>query len=127
MHRSRVHAVRIDTPEAGAAAGFWSAALGVSAEADPADPRSTVLHQALPGLVATVQRVDGVPRIGLEVETDDVEAETARLVRLGAAEIARGREHRVLRAPGGHVVCVVPVRSDPEAFAADANTWIDRP
>ncbi|HLU29651.1 MAG TPA: VOC family protein [Glycomyces sp.] len=126
MHRSRVHAVRIDTPEAEAAAGFWSAALGVSAEADPAEPRSTVLHHALPGLVTAVQRVDDAPRFHLDIETDDVDAETARLVLLGAAEVAREHGRRVLRTPGGHVVCIVPVRSDPEDFAAGANTWIDR-
>ncbi len=127
MHRSRVHAVRIDTPEAEAAAAFWSAALGANAEADAADPRLTVLHQALPGLVTAVQRVDDAPRLHFDIETDDVEAEAARLVFLGAVEIERGSDRRVLRAPGGHLVCVVPLRSDPDVFAAAANTWIDLP
>jgi hypothetical protein len=31
MHRSRVYALLFDTPEAEAAATFWSAALGVTA------------------------------------------------------------------------------------------------
>src|SRR5690606_16221283 len=83
-----------------------------SAEADPAEPRSTVLHHALPGLVTAVQCVDDAPRFHLDIETDDVDAETARLVLLGAAEVAREHGRRVLRTPGGHVVCIVPVRSD---------------
>jgi hypothetical protein len=29
----------------------------------------------------------------------------------------------VLRAPGGHLLCVIPVHSDPGAFAAQATTW----
>jgi hypothetical protein len=28
-----------------------------------------------------------------------------------------------LRAPGGHLLCVIPVHSDPDAFKAQATTW----
>jgi hypothetical protein len=28
-----------------------------------------------------------------------------------------------MRAPGGHILCVVPVHSDPELFAAQATVW----
>lgn len=52
-----------------------------------------------------------------------MEAETARLLALGAAHIARWLECRVLRAPGGHLLCVLPVHSDPAVFDAQARTW----
>ncbi|WP_413102437.1 VOC family protein [Streptomyces sp. Inha503] len=125
MHRSRVYAVLLDTPEAEAARAiaFWSAALGVTAEPFAPEPQFTTLHEALPGLVTAVQAVDDAPRIHLDIETDDVEAETTRLLALGAEQISRWQECRVLRVPGGHLVCVLPVESDPEAFRAQANVW----
>ncbi|AQS65825.1 VOC family protein [Streptomyces pactum] len=125
MHRSRVYAVIIDTPEAEAAqsARFWSAALGVVAQPFPPAPQFTNLHQALPGLETAVQAVDDAPRIHLDIETDDIEAETARLIGLGAEQIAQWQECHVLRVPGGHVVCVLPVESAPAEFEAQANVW----
>lgn len=125
MHRSRVYALIIDTPqaEAGEAAAFWSAALGARAQPLEAEPQFTSLHGALPGLVAAVQAVDDAPRYHIDIETDDVEAETGRLIGLGATQVARWLECRVLRAPGGHLLCVLPVESAPELFDAQATTW----
>jgi hypothetical protein len=125
MHRSRVYALLIDTPreEAAQAAAFWSAALGAPARPVPSEEQFTTLHEALPGLVTAVQAVDDTPRFHLDIETDDVEAETARLLALGATRVAQWLECRVLRAPGGHLMCVLPVHSDPALFTAQANTW----
>lgn len=125
MHRSRVFALLLDAPadQAGEAAAFWSAALAAPAEPDPAEVQFTRLHGAIPGVVTVVQAVDAAPRYHLDIETDDVEAETARLVDLGAVQVAQWLECRVLRAPGGHLLCVIPVHSEPEFFAAHARTW----
>jgi hypothetical protein len=125
MHQSRVYALLIDAPEADAApaAAFWSAALGAAVRPVPQEPQFTRLHQALPELVTAVQAVDDGPRYHLDIETDDVEAETARLVALGAVEVSQWLECHVLRAPGGHLLCVIPVHSDPGAFKAQATTW----
>jgi predicted enzyme related to lactoylglutathione lyase len=123
MHRSRVYALLIDTPDPEAAAAFWSAALGVPARPDPAEEQFTSLREAIPGLVTAVQAVDDAPRFHLDIETDDVEAETARLIGLGATQVSRWLECRILRAPGGHLLCVLPVHSDPEVFEAQARTW----
>ncbi|WP_405862166.1 glyoxalase/bleomycin resistance/dioxygenase family protein [Streptomyces sp. NBC_01515] len=126
MHRSRVYALLIDTPgpEAAAAAAFWSAALGTPAEPVPGEEQFTTLHEAIPGLVTAIQSVDDLnPRFHIDIETDDVEAETTRLLTLGATETARWLECRVLRAPGGHLLCVLPVHSDPEVFNTRARTW----
>jgi Glyoxalase-like domain len=125
MHQSRVYALLIDTPKADAApaAAFWSAALGGPARPDPQEPQFTRLHEALPGLVTIVQAVDDAHRFHLDIETDNVEAETARLLALGAVQVSQWLDCHVLRVPGGHLLCVIPVHSDPGAFKAQATTW----
>lgn len=45
------------------------------------------------------------------------------LVGLGATQVNRWQECRVLRVPGGHLVCVLPRESTPEIFDAQARTW----
>jgi Glyoxalase-like domain len=125
MHRSRVYALLIDTPndEAAGAVAFWSAALGVPAKALDPEPQFITLEGALPGLVTAVQAVDDAPRFHLDIETDDVDAETARLVGLGAVEVSQWQACRILRVPGGHLVCVLPVESAPDVFDAQSTTW----
>jgi hypothetical protein len=118
-HRSRLSTILIDTPaaEAPAAAAFWSAALGVPATPVPGEEQFTGLPGALPDLVLGVQAVSDAPRYHVDIETDDVDAETDRLIALGAVEVGRWLECRTLRAPGGHLLCVIPSHSDPETFA----------
>jgi hypothetical protein len=127
MHRSRVYALLIDTPapEAEAAAAFWAAALGATARPLPSEEQFISLHGALPEVapLVAVQSVDDAPRIHVDFETDDVEAETRRLLDLGASEVGRWQECRTLRAPGGHLLCVLPVESDAALFDAEARTW----
>ncbi|MEO6085062.1 MAG: VOC family protein [Umezawaea sp.] len=125
MHRSRLFGIFIDTPaaQAGAAAGFWSAALGATARPVAGEEQFTALDGALPGLVVDVQAIDDAPRYHVDIETDDVAAEVARLTALGAEPVSRWLDCHTLRAPGGHLLCVVPVHSDPETFAGSARTW----
>ena len=125
MHRSRLYGIFIDTPvsEASDAAAFWSVALGAPAEVEAGEEQFTMLTGALPKLVAGVQAVDDTARYHVDIETDDVDAEVARLLALGAVRVSRWLDCHVLRAPGGHLLCVVPVHSTPELFAANARTW----
>jgi hypothetical protein len=125
VHRSRISTLLIDVPtaEAATAATFWSAAAGVPAEPVPDEEQYTSLPHAVPGLVTAVQAVDDAPRYHLDFETDDVAAETRRLLDLGAVEVSRWLDCRTLRVPGGHLVCVIPVHSDPEEFADNAHRW----
>lgn len=125
MHRSRVSTLLIDAPtdEAPAAASFWSAALGVPAEPVAGEEQFTSLPGVLPDVVTAVQAVDDQPRYHLDIETDDVDAETERLLGLGAVEVSGWLECRTLRAPGGHLLCVIPLHSDPETFARLAQVW----
>jgi hypothetical protein len=125
VHRSRLFGIFIDTPaaEAGTAADFWSAALGVSARSVVGEEQFTALDGAIPGLIVDIQAVDDEPRYHVDIETDDVAAEVARLTALGAKLVSRWLECHTLRAPGGHLLCVVPVHSDPETFRRLAQTW----
>ncbi|GAB3968507.1 VOC family protein [Plantactinospora veratri] len=129
MHRSRTYAVIIDTPEAevAAAANFWSGVFGTPARPEPDEPQFQVLSRAIPGLTTAIQSVDAPARYHLDIETDDVPAEVARLIALGATEVSTWLDCHVLRAPGGHLLCVIPVASDPELFRAQARTWPDPP
>ena len=125
MHRSRVSTLLIDVPRKSRddAVSFWAAALGVEASPVPDEEQFTSLPHAVPGLVTAVQAVDDQPRYHLDFETDDVEAESRRFVDLGAVEVSRWLDGRTLRVPGGHLVCVIPVHSDPEEFRAHARVW----
>ena len=125
VHRSRLVGILIDTPaaQAGAAADFWSAALGVPTFPAPGEEQFTVLVGAVPGLLTVIQAVDDAPRYHVDIETDDLTAEVARLTALGAEPVSRWQEAHTLRTPGGHLICVVPVHSDPETFANSARTW----
>jgi hypothetical protein len=125
VHRSRLFGIFVDTPapDAGAAANFWSAALGVPARPVAGEEQFTALDGALPDLALDVQAIDGAPRYHVDIETDDVAAEVARLTALGAEPVSRWLDCHTLRAPGGHLLCVVPVHSDAETFQRLARTW----
>ena len=125
MHRSRVYGILIDSPlaQAAGAAELWSAALGAPARPAPGEEQFIVLADAVPGLMTAVQAVDDEPRYHVDIETDDVDAEVARLLVLGATEVSRSLDCHVLRAPGGHLLCVIPVHSDPAFFAERSRAW----
>ena len=68
-----------------------------------------------------VQQVTHESRVHLDIEADDIEAEVARLERLGARRIAAVKSWQVMEAPTGQRFCVVSVqRAD---FATKANSW----
>lgn len=124
-HRSRLAGFIIDCQDADldAAAGFWSAALGVPV----ADPDSGGTGQyaefgdAPGGLHVEVQTVAHPSRVHLDIETDDIEAEVARLEALGAVRVAFVKRWWVMQAPTGHRFCVVPMKE--EAAREAPNRW----
>ena len=125
MHRSRLTTVMIDFADDGFGQGaaFWSAALGRERMVE--DERYENLRGRLGGAVGVysgLQRgMDDPQKFHLDIETDDVKAEVSRLEALGAEVKARISQHVVMRAPGGHTFCVVPMmRGD---FDANAKTW----
>ena len=68
-----------------------------------------------------VQRVDHESRVHIDIETDDISAEVARLEKLGATVDKRLERWVVMRAPSGQRFCVVRVQRD--GFDEDANSW----
>jgi hypothetical protein len=121
MHRSRLTQILIDTNEASYEEGvaFWSAALGLEPVAD--DDRYTTLDGG-DGPRVMVQRVKDESAYHVDIETDDVEAEVARLEKLGAVRKYKIHTWWVMRAPSGHDFCVI--RAQTERFPdAQAKTW----
>lgn len=120
-HKTRLAAFVIDCEgdDLATATRFWSAALGYAATADD-DGRYADLAgpEGEPRLL--LQSVSHPSRIHLDIETDDKEAEVARLEALGARRVADVKRWVVMEAPTGHRFCVVnPQRPD---FAANART-----
>lgn len=126
MHRSRLAGFIIDcnTDDLEAAANFWSAALGFQRRTDVPDELEYVpLDARAAGLSVEVQRVDHPSRVHLDIETDDVDAEVARLEALGAKRFAKVRSWWVMEAPTGQRFCVV--RRHTDRFDEFANEWTD--
>ena len=125
MHRSRLGTIVIDcqTQDVESAAAFWSQALGWAARplADPADATYRVFAAPPDQPTVLVQAVAHASRVHIDIETDDIEAEVARLEKLGARRVQFVKRWWVMEAPTGQRFCVVrPQRAD---FATQANVW----
>ena len=125
MHRSRINGILIDcnVEDIQAAAGFWAEALGRPVAPDhPGTRGDYVMLENRPDEIAVqIQRVDHESRIHLDIETDDIPAEVARLERLGATVHKRLERWVVMQAPSGQRFCVVRVQRD--GFEKDALNW----
>src|ERR1044072_2941113 len=89
MHKSRLAGFIIDckTDDLDAAADFWAAALGMRRRGDDTPAHTDYVHldgKDPDGLHIEVQKVGHESRVHLDIESDDVEAEVARLEQLGA-------------------------------------------
>jgi predicted enzyme related to lactoylglutathione lyase len=125
MHKSRLAGFIIDckTGDLPGAAAFWGAALGMELRGlDGTEGENYVrLVDADRGLHIEVQKVPHDSRVHLDIEADDVEAEAARLERLGAKRIRQINTWWVMEAPTGQRFCVV--RAKAADFAGKANSW----
>ncbi len=110
-HHSRLAQIILDcqTSDLDRAASFWSAALGrpIRSLNDPADERYRALETRPGEPNLLLQRVSHPSRAHLDIETDDIEAEVARLEALGARRVAQVRTWWILEAPTGHRFCVL--------------------
>ena len=87
---------------------FWSRAFGVEpAASTQPDPDYVNLPGAIPGVLVALQRVDDTSRYHIDFGADDVEAEVARMESLGATRVGQVDTWWVMRAPTGHLFCVV--------------------
>jgi predicted enzyme related to lactoylglutathione lyase len=120
-HHSRLNMIVIDVPAAehDGEVTFWSAALGKQLKQGEHFPEyhGVALHGKEFGLL--IQRLDqGPARVHLDIHTDDLEAEVARLEALGAEKVEFVHAWWILRDPAGLLFCVVP---EPDGSLNDTN------
>ena len=122
MHRSQLGGFIIDCQDGDldSASKFWSGALGLPLKAGY-DQKYVGLTTPPNGLAIEVQAVEHPSRVHLDIESDDVEAEVARLEKLGAKRIEKIETWWVMQAPTGHRFCVI--RAKRAEFAREANVW----
>jgi len=123
MHHSRLAGFIIDCQhtELGAAATFWSGALGLARGGAEGEAYERLDGSAL-GLAIEVQRVDHPSRVHLDIESDDVDAEVTRLEALGARRVTQVRTWWVMEAPTGQRFCVVRAKTPLEGRPG-ATRW----
>ena len=93
MHRSRLCAILIDckTLDVDEAARFWGEALGRPVDLEHPGSRGNyrMLETPPDEPIVQIQRVEHESRVHIDIETDDIPAEVARLERLGAKVVNR--------------------------------------
>ena len=125
MHRSRINGILIDcnVDDIQQAAHFWAEALGRAVDPNhPGTRGNYVMLETPPDEISIqIQRVDHESRVHIDIETDDIEAEVARLEKLGAKVDKRLERWVVMQAPSGQRFCIVRVQR--EGFPKGATTW----
>lgn len=124
-HRSRLSTFVLDCEADDLAphVEFWSRALGKPVKPPPEDDdgRYAELDTADDEPLLMLQKVDHAPRIHLDIEADDIDAEADRLEQLGARRVGFVKRWWVMEAPSGHRFCVVrPQRAN---FGPHTNRW----
>jgi hypothetical protein len=125
VHRSRINGILIDckVDDIQQAAHFWAEALGRAVDPNhPGTRGNYVMLETPPDEISIqIQRVDHESRVHIDIETDDIEAEVARLEKLGAKVDKRLERWVVMQAPSGQRFCIVRVQR--EGFPKGATTW----
>ena len=125
MHHSRLCARLIDcrTPDIDGAARFWAEALGRAVDPDHPGTRGNyrMLETPPDEPIVQIQRVEHESRVHIDIETDDIPAEVARLEALGATVVDRLERWVVMQAPTGQRFCVVRVQRP--GFPKNATAW----
>lgn len=125
MHHSRLCAVLIDcnTQDVDAAATFWASALGRPVDPEHPGTRGNyrMLETPTDEPIVQIQRVEHESRVHIDIETDDIPAEVARLEELGATVFQRLERWVVMEAPTGQRFCVVRIQRP--GFPKNANAW----
>ncbi len=125
-HRSRLSILLLDLPPEHhvAGTGFWAGATGRSAEPDHTDDEWASLGSFADGWSIEIQRTgEGTPpRWHVDIETDDIPAEVARLEALGAKRHKDMGSFWQMLDPAGLVFCVVGIQTG-DAFERYAVTW----
>jgi len=124
-HRSRLAGFIIDcqTGDIDAAATFWSGALGLPVNQSYVDGDAEYVDfsGAPADLHIEVQKVQHPSRVHLDIETDDLDAEAARLEALGAKKVGFVKRWWVMEAPTGQRFCIVRMKHPEQG--AKPNVW----
>lgn len=125
MHYSRLCALLIDcnTSDIDRAARFWADALGRPLDPDHPGTRGNyrMLETPPDEPIVQIQKVEHESRVHIDIETDDIAAEVARLEALGARVVDRLERWVVMQAPTGQRFCVVRVQRP--GFPKNATAW----
>ena len=125
MHHSRLCAILIDcrTDDVNQAAQFWAEALGRPVDSEHPGTRGNYVMLETPPdeCQVQIQRVEHESRVHIDIETDDIPAEVARLEKIGARVVSRLERWVVMEAPSGQKFCVVRVQRP--GFPKNANRW----
>jgi predicted enzyme related to lactoylglutathione lyase len=119
-----VHAF-IDVPaqQLADATAFWGAVTGWPTGAPwPNHPEFVSLQPPDGGTYVHLQRIDGLPRVHLDLLAADIDAEAERLVGLGARRYQRHEWWQVMGSPGGLPFCLC---GDPDRRRPGPTHWPD--
>jgi hypothetical protein len=111
MHRILLRKLIVDVPSDvhDRSLRFWATALAANPRRSTQFPEDHLLRDAAALGPVVVQDIGRTPaRYHVDLETDDVEAEVARLVAAGAGEVQRQDDWVVMQDPAGLLFCVVP-------------------
>lgn len=124
MHRSRPAVISIDVPaeQRNEATDFWSNAFGRPSRAGTVHPEYSTLGDVAGWGVLIQSTGNAAARVHFDIHTDDLAAEVARLVQLGAEIENSDAEWTVLRDPLGVLFCVCPCESSDPSLEG-ATQW----
>lgn len=108
----------IDCGDLDRSARFWTAALGYVREGPPGDRYESLIPAGRRGIEILLQRVpevkaDGKNRLHFDLRTTDLDAETGRVVALGARRLTgepvteAGWRWHILADPDGNEFCIL--------------------
>ncbi len=125
MHYSRLCALLIDcrTSDIDQATRVWADALGRPMDFDHPGTRGNyrMLETPADEPIVQIQRFEHESRVHIDIETDNIPAEVARLEALGAKVFNRLERWVVMQAPTGQRFCVVRVQRP--GFPKNATRW----
>ena len=124
MHRSRINGILIDcnVDDIGEAARFWAEALGRPVDPDhPGTRGNYVMLENRPDEISIeIQRVDHESRVHIDIETNDIPAEVARLEKLGSTV-----DQRLYDDVGGEARAEEAAVAEPESLGGLPGEAVD--
>lgn len=108
--------IDVPRPDFDRAVAFWTGALGKEPVVTEKFPDYAQYDEVTPGLYFMVQATgDDTRRVHLDFESEDRDADVARLIGLGGREISRSHHWAVMSDPAGVTFCVVQHHATPAA------------